>query len=205
MKIWSHPPGLNRRPTDYESVALPAELGWPSGLELKCGARLFAYSSAIITHGDPPPRRRADSPRDARRLPHSRAFRRHRSRPIRARPRRHHRARRHRSRPHYGPRPFTPSFRPPPTRFSSRSTGPPRPDRLVRRRTARHCPRRCPRRHSDCTRYRPLRRAQPDRGRHRRAPTRENPRTRRIGRRAAPIWIALRGGVALPWRATWPM
>ena len=28
MKIWSHPPGLNRRPTDYESVALPAELGW---------------------------------------------------------------------------------------------------------------------------------------------------------------------------------
>ena len=28
---WSHPPGLNRRPTDYESVALPAELGWPSG------------------------------------------------------------------------------------------------------------------------------------------------------------------------------
>src|ERR1035441_6619662 len=27
-KLWSHPPGLNRRPTDYESVALPAELGW---------------------------------------------------------------------------------------------------------------------------------------------------------------------------------
>ena len=25
---WSHPPGSNRRPTDYESVALPAELGW---------------------------------------------------------------------------------------------------------------------------------------------------------------------------------
>ena len=32
---WSHPPGSNRRPTDYESVALPAELGWPSGQELK--------------------------------------------------------------------------------------------------------------------------------------------------------------------------
>jgi hypothetical protein len=26
---WSHPPGLNRRPTVYETVALPAELGWP--------------------------------------------------------------------------------------------------------------------------------------------------------------------------------
>src|SRR6266849_2134206 len=57
---WSHPPGLNRRPTDYESVALPAELGWPSGQELKRGARLSAYSSAIITHGDLCPPRRAD-------------------------------------------------------------------------------------------------------------------------------------------------
>ena len=28
-KIWSHPPESNRRPTDYESVALPTELGWP--------------------------------------------------------------------------------------------------------------------------------------------------------------------------------
>jgi hypothetical protein len=34
-KLWSHPPGLNRRPTDYESVALPAELGWLSGQKLK--------------------------------------------------------------------------------------------------------------------------------------------------------------------------
>ena len=25
---WSHPPDSNRRPTDYESVALPTELGW---------------------------------------------------------------------------------------------------------------------------------------------------------------------------------
>src|SRR6516162_4741417 len=25
---WSHPPGLNRRPADYESAALPTELGW---------------------------------------------------------------------------------------------------------------------------------------------------------------------------------
>src|SRR5438094_6405550 len=25
---WSHPPGSNRRPADYESAALPAELGW---------------------------------------------------------------------------------------------------------------------------------------------------------------------------------
>jgi hypothetical protein len=28
MKDWSHPPESNRRPTDYESVALPTELGW---------------------------------------------------------------------------------------------------------------------------------------------------------------------------------
>ncbi len=27
---WSHPPGSNRRPADYESAALPTELGWPS-------------------------------------------------------------------------------------------------------------------------------------------------------------------------------
>ena len=30
MKNWSHPPGSNRRPADYESAALPTELGWPS-------------------------------------------------------------------------------------------------------------------------------------------------------------------------------
>ena len=29
VKKWSHPPESNRRPTDYESVALPTELGWP--------------------------------------------------------------------------------------------------------------------------------------------------------------------------------
>jgi hypothetical protein len=28
LKDWSHPPESNRRPTDYESVALPTELGW---------------------------------------------------------------------------------------------------------------------------------------------------------------------------------
>jgi hypothetical protein len=27
---WSHPPGSNRRPADYESAALPTELGWLS-------------------------------------------------------------------------------------------------------------------------------------------------------------------------------
>jgi hypothetical protein len=32
MKFWSHPPDSNRRPTDYESVALPTELGWLTGL-----------------------------------------------------------------------------------------------------------------------------------------------------------------------------
>src|ERR1700743_2352328 len=29
MKRWSHPPGSNRRPADYESAALPTELGGP--------------------------------------------------------------------------------------------------------------------------------------------------------------------------------
>src|SRR3982074_2463136 len=29
---WSHPPGSNRRPADYESAALPTELGWPSSM-----------------------------------------------------------------------------------------------------------------------------------------------------------------------------
>src|ERR1035438_5225285 len=28
LKGWSHPPGSNRRPADYESAALPTELGW---------------------------------------------------------------------------------------------------------------------------------------------------------------------------------
>ena len=36
MKIWSHPPGLNRRPADYESAALPTELGWPA---IQCNVR----------------------------------------------------------------------------------------------------------------------------------------------------------------------
>ena len=35
---WSHPPGLNRRPADYESAALPTELGWPVPLIItSCG------------------------------------------------------------------------------------------------------------------------------------------------------------------------
>ena len=33
---WSHPSDLNRRPFDYESNALPTELGWP---ELSPGKR----------------------------------------------------------------------------------------------------------------------------------------------------------------------
>src|ERR1700722_19209149 len=32
--LWSHPPGSNRRPADYESAALPTELGWPVRLIL---------------------------------------------------------------------------------------------------------------------------------------------------------------------------
>ena len=41
LKHWSHPPESNRRPTDYESVALPTELGWHRNrnrrLDLVCG------------------------------------------------------------------------------------------------------------------------------------------------------------------------
>ena len=29
LESWSHPPESNRRPSDYESDALPTELGWP--------------------------------------------------------------------------------------------------------------------------------------------------------------------------------
>ena len=32
-RIWSHPPGSNRRPADYESAALPTELGWLSSFD----------------------------------------------------------------------------------------------------------------------------------------------------------------------------
>ena len=31
---WSHPPGSNRRPADYESAALPTELGWRAFINL---------------------------------------------------------------------------------------------------------------------------------------------------------------------------
>src|SRR5208282_6460558 len=37
--LWSHPPGSNRRPADYESAALPAELGWPFLLIIYHGSR----------------------------------------------------------------------------------------------------------------------------------------------------------------------
>ena len=30
LTFWSHPPDSNRRPADYESAALPTELGWLS-------------------------------------------------------------------------------------------------------------------------------------------------------------------------------
>src|SRR6266567_1139718 len=36
--FWSHPPGSNRRPADYESAALPTELGWlSSSMITTCG------------------------------------------------------------------------------------------------------------------------------------------------------------------------
>ena len=40
-KKWSHPPGSNRRPADYESAALPTELGWPTGAGAEARTRFF--------------------------------------------------------------------------------------------------------------------------------------------------------------------
>src|SRR6185369_10067571 len=42
--IWSHPPGSNRRPADYESAALPTELGWPVVNELAENEQSFHAS-----------------------------------------------------------------------------------------------------------------------------------------------------------------
>ena len=52
LKDWSHPPESNRRPTDYESVALPTELGWhPNknhGSSLVCGELTDATVAKFI-------------------------------------------------------------------------------------------------------------------------------------------------------------
>src|ERR1035438_8841566 len=45
-RIWSHPPGLNRRPADYESAALPTELGWLVVLMITTGSE-FSQSESI--------------------------------------------------------------------------------------------------------------------------------------------------------------
>ncbi len=45
-EVWSHPPGSNRRPADYESAALPTELGWRSFVlcNLRLGQNLVGFS-----------------------------------------------------------------------------------------------------------------------------------------------------------------
>jgi hypothetical protein len=48
--FWSHPSDSNRRPADYESAALPTELGWPR--ERKSG-----YESTILGDKNPSGRR----------------------------------------------------------------------------------------------------------------------------------------------------
>ena len=45
LKNWSHPPGSNRRPADYESAALPTELGW---LEMETITVLRVISNASL-------------------------------------------------------------------------------------------------------------------------------------------------------------
>jgi hypothetical protein len=43
-ELWSHPPGLNRRPADYESAALATELGW---------LRMGRYARSAVENGLP--------------------------------------------------------------------------------------------------------------------------------------------------------
>lgn len=51
IEEWSHPPGSNRRPADYESAALPAELGWPrKQLEQGNSAAFRKPSNPILTN-----------------------------------------------------------------------------------------------------------------------------------------------------------
>lgn len=44
MKEKSHPPDSNRRPTIYETVALPTELGWRNGVSDE-GQRYYFFDS----------------------------------------------------------------------------------------------------------------------------------------------------------------
>ena len=58
LKFWSHPPGSNRRPADYESAALPTELGWLSlnnlrgvGLRAQLSGQALSPRNFQITTG----------------------------------------------------------------------------------------------------------------------------------------------------------
>src|SRR5579884_857166 len=52
VRFWSHPPGSNRRPADYESAALPTELGWLnfSHYNLSPGKRSGARSAILSSY-----------------------------------------------------------------------------------------------------------------------------------------------------------
>src|SRR5438477_12267386 len=53
LKIsWSHPPDSNRRPADYESAALPTELGWPATV-VKRDQRLHTVGSRESLQASP--------------------------------------------------------------------------------------------------------------------------------------------------------
>lgn len=49
--LWSHPSDLNRRPFDYESNALPTELGWL--MMTFAGLKLLSESSRIRKDSHP--------------------------------------------------------------------------------------------------------------------------------------------------------
>ena len=53
---WSHPPGSNRRPADYESAALPAELGWPAFILINLRAMPPRSWIQLDSIGPPPDR-----------------------------------------------------------------------------------------------------------------------------------------------------
>src|SRR5262249_7330044 len=71
LKIWSHPPGLNRRPADYESAALPAELGWPTWTHSERPTLILAEDQAFrrSCQVSPPPLFDADGSVHTQRSP----------------------------------------------------------------------------------------------------------------------------------------
>jgi hypothetical protein len=70
--FWSHPPGSNRRPADYESAALPTELGWPTSAVARVRAGTVRREEDLILNIAQPARRlrfRVGTVHDSRCIP----------------------------------------------------------------------------------------------------------------------------------------